>query len=373
MINVAVIGIGNAGNQIADLAFRTKGIPAIAMNSSEHDLSMVSIPKIPVGTKGSGKDRNIAKDSLKENFDEIYTSGAFENFVEDKELIFIISSTGGGTGSGTTPILYDLFQNMYPGKKIILIGVLPELRESVAAQQNAIEFIKEIKDIEDITYMLYDNNRRTKSTSANVLTSINEDIVEDLCIIRGDYQYSTCFSSIDEKDMFKILNTPGMLSISRVQGIREKDIDDNSIEEQLVAYIKHKSPMCEIERDGICKRMGLIVNLNEKIYTTFDKEFPAIKKLVGEPLEGFEHDFVIVNDEYINRIILLMSGLSIPDDRIERMGQRISEVSAALTKTKKGSLLDDIDIEGLRSLRKENKREVDKDFDVSNIFNKYIK
>jgi tubulin-like protein CetZ len=372
MIKIAVIGFGNAGNQVANLAYNTRGIPAIAINSSDHDLSTVTIEKVKIGDKGSGKDRNIAKTTIKENFKSLYNNEVVESVVKEAEIVFLVSSTGGGTGSGATPLMYDLYTKIYASKKIILIGILPELRESIASQQNTIEYIKEMRNIENITYMLYDNNRKAHLQSSVALTTINEEIVEDMSIIRGDYQYTTPYNSIDEKDMFKIIGTPGMINISKVYDIKEKDIDTSSIEDMLIQYLKTNSPMCEIERDNIVKRLGLIVNLNGKLTKIFDRKLLKLKDFTGEPLEGFEHDFISSDAQYSNRVITIMSGLSIPDDRIEKIDQRIKDVTEALLKTKDNTLLDDIDINGIKELRKDTKKAPEQ-FVPEDIFDKYIK
>ena len=74
MLNVGIIGLGNAGNQVAVLAKEKLNIPVIAINSSEKDLETVpdSIPKKKITDKdgishGAGKDRMLAKKFLKDS------------------------------------------------------------------------------------------------------------------------------------------------------------------------------------------------------------------------------------------------------------------------------------------------------------------
>ena len=74
MLNLGIIGIGNAGNQVASLAAEVMGIDAICINSSEKDLSMVNgrAKKILIGdSKGAGKNRDEAKAFIKANIKEI--------------------------------------------------------------------------------------------------------------------------------------------------------------------------------------------------------------------------------------------------------------------------------------------------------------
>ena len=68
MLNVGIIGIGNAGSQVAATAIK-QNIDAVVINSSENDLSTISnsIIKFPLGDlRGAGKNRTEAKKFLKE-------------------------------------------------------------------------------------------------------------------------------------------------------------------------------------------------------------------------------------------------------------------------------------------------------------------
>jgi tubulin-like protein CetZ len=373
MLKIGIIGFGNAGNQIAELAFKERNISSIAINSSEKDLSTLSVvTRITIGIQGSGKDRNIAKTYMKKNFKRLNETEDFAKVIDDNEIIFVISSTGGGSGSGVAPMMYDILSQVHSDKKFILVGILPELRESIGTQQNTIDYLKELQNIEDVTYILYDNNRKNTLSSFELLKTVNAEVVEDICIIRGDYQYTTPFNSIDERDTLKILNTSGMINISKVYEIREKDMDNITLEDILVNYIKNQSCMCEIERDGIIKRMGLILNLNEKLQKYIDKRLLKIKDIIGEPVEGFEHDYVCSVPNQDNKLILLLAGLSMPDDRIEKILQRMDEAKDALLKKKEGSILDDVEHSYIKDLRKEEFRQNIDEVNVGTIFDKFM-
>ena len=68
MLSVGIIGLGNAGNQVAILAKKTKSIPSIAINTSERDIDVLQgyIEAILFATKeGVGKTVNLRKNLLK--------------------------------------------------------------------------------------------------------------------------------------------------------------------------------------------------------------------------------------------------------------------------------------------------------------------
>ena len=375
MLKIGVIGIGNAGNQVADLAKRNS-IDGIAINTSEKDIStLTDVESIIIGDeKGAGKDRNIAKEFIKVAIKNLLDQKQFINIIEQNEIIFVVSSTGGGTGSGMSPVMVDILTNVYPSKRFILVGILPPIKESIAAQQNTIEYLQETRQLENIRYMLYDNNNYSNMPVSSMLSTVNLEIVEDIKVIRGDYQTPTPYNSIDEKDMMKIIETSGRILIIRTTGMKEKDIDECGIEENLINTLKNRSAHAEIDHDQIVKRLGLIINLNDKVYKTMDTNLLELKSLVGEPIEGFEHIAINNDNESTNRVIIILSGLSVPDDRIEKIMQRITDATTALTRTKESSVLDSFEvglIESLRGTEPENNKE--KEINLDDIFSKYLK
>ena len=74
MLKTGIIGIGNAGNQVAALGLSTKDIPALAINASEKDLDTIQIKMDAIifgDSAGSGKDRSIAKGFVKNNIKDL--------------------------------------------------------------------------------------------------------------------------------------------------------------------------------------------------------------------------------------------------------------------------------------------------------------
>jgi len=376
MLKVGVIGLGNAGNQVAELAFKSRQIPAIAINSSEKDLMNISaIDKLLIGDqKGAGKDRTEAKKFMKNHITALMKQEKLIKFIEDLEVIFVVSSIGGGTGSGMSPVFTEILTKAFPLKRIVLVEIYPALSESIAAQQNAIDYLKEVRDfLPNITFMAYDNHRFSNLPTDKMMQAVNAEIVEDIAVLRGDYQIATPFSSIDEKDALRLIETPGRLCIAKAYDLKEKDLDDKSIEEILVNDLKNVSSTVELQRDRIVKRIGLISNLNKTLHEKLNTKLETLKSFVGEPVEGFEHIFINSTDDMQNRVISILSGLSIPDDRVQKMLQRIQEATEAITKVQESSILDNINTDLIDELRKKETPETTEEIDIEDTFSKYFK
>ena len=151
MLNVGVIGLGNTGNQIASLAYEQLKIPVMAVNSSEKDLETINnnIPKKLITdadgeSKGAGKNRQLAKKYLKDSIMTFLSSEDVQDFVGDLDVLFIVSSTGGGTGSGTSLIMSSIIASMFVDVHVITIGVLPVMNEALSAHVNTLEYLNEL-------------------------------------------------------------------------------------------------------------------------------------------------------------------------------------------------------------------------------------
>ena len=98
MIKYGIIGIGNCGGQIVNLASKEMKIDGIAINTSDQDLSEVvsdTVKTYLIGDKkGAGQSRTRAKKYLKSDIREITESEDFTKFISGLELIYVVSSMG---------------------------------------------------------------------------------------------------------------------------------------------------------------------------------------------------------------------------------------------------------------------------------------
>lgn len=349
MLDVSVVGIGNAGSQVAALAADKLKIPVLAINSSEKDLQTIpeTIPHYLMGDeKGAGKERQAAKLFLKDSVMDILSKD-FAQDVFNKEVVFVVSSTGGGTGSGTALVLADVIREVYHDTKVILVGILPTLKEALSTQVNTIEYMKELYEtLGDATYMIYDNEKLAKLPSTIMMQKINQSIVDDIDVIRGTYQHPTRYASIDEKDAGNIISTSGRIVIAALRNLKEKDIDEVTLEDLLIEQFKINTH-CEIQRDKIVKRTGVISLLSERLNERFDTNLVEVQKFIGTPVESFEHTVINADRQLENCVFLIAAGLTQINDRIRKINDRIEEINEQQMQREDDSELSDIDLQSL--------------------------
>lgn len=379
MLNVGVIGIGNCGNQVAVLAAKELGCDVIAINSSKNDLNTLpdTIPYILIGDeRGAGKNRNDAKKFLKESIMDMIQDTKFQTFIQGKDAIYIVSSTGGGTGSGAAPVLSSIIRNSFRDeegkeKPVILVGVLPKIGEAYATQTNTLEYLTELyKTLDDQTYMLYDNETLSKEPSYLMMQKINKSIVDDIKVVRGDYNIPTPYASIDEKDIKMILEAPGRIVIASVRDLKEKDLDSVDIEDLIIEQLKTNSH-CELQRDKVLNRTGVITNLCENLNSIFNTNIPKVQEFIGVPVEDFEHVAVNPERKMENNVFLIMSGLTNINDRINKISDRIEEIQERQNIAKEEDSLDDIDVKDLNSKRSYREKNTNANVDLQGIFSQF--
>ena len=381
MLNVGVIGLGNTGNQIASLAYEQLKIPVMAVNSSEKDLETINnnIPKKLITdadgeSKGAGKNRQLAKKYLKDSIMTFLSSEDVQEFVGNLDVLFIVSSTGGGTGSGTSLIMSSVIASMFVDVHVITVGVLPVMNEALSAHVNTLEYLNELYGtLENQTYMLYDNDKYSSMPSYKMMNLVNEEIVKDIDVLRCTYNYTTKYDSIDEEDMRRLISFPGRILIARLEDIKERDLDRDTIEDLLIKKIKSNAHT-EIQRDQKVIATGIIANLSEAVFSEFDNHIEKVRDFIGDPDHDFNHLYVNEDRKMHNNVFLIIGGLSVINDRISKISDRIEEIEEKQKIREEENSLNDLGVNELSkkvSSKDKSKKTNANNVDIANIFSKF--
>lgn len=337
MLKVSIIGIGNAGSQVAEKAAQMSICPAMAINSSEKDLSQVSdkVLKFMISDKegfsqGAGKNRSLAKKYLKDSIIKLLSTESVKNFISSNDVVFIVSSSAGGTGSGTAPLMCSILSSTFVDTKFIMVGITPVYNETLSSQVNTLDYLNELYTVlNNQTYMLYDNDKYSSLPSYQMMDAVNTEIIRDIEVIRCTHNIPTPYESIDEEDMSRLISFPGMLNVVRVEGIREKELDNASIEDMIISKLK-KNGHVDFQRDKIVAATGIIVNLDEGcVSESFDTHIPKVFDFIGTPDHDFSHFYVYPSSEHgSNNAYLIMSGLNPVNDKMNSIINRIEEIKS---------------------------------------------
>lgn len=361
--NIKFVGIGAGGSAITEV-FSVYDFDTCIINTTPDDSDAIKgvNKKLIIGTEGGcGKDRNLAKESIKNNYKTI-VKFLRDKFKDEYELLYIVFTSGGGTGSGSGPMLADILKKVL-NKNVGIIVALPSLQEGVSAQGNSIECLKEIYKLNLPTFIVDNEKYQKRNLSIKeYYDSINERVGKDFEMVFNTTRKPSKYGNFDKKDLMKILSTSGMISISHCMFIRDENgnINTNSgyskeyslIERLIIESIK-SSIYSPIEFDKIIKRMGIIYEIDNSL--TKEITYNKLMTEIGTPLETFEGFYQPMESENktIQRINVILSGLSFPENRLKSCVTVLDRSKNCLNIEKKYEVLES-DVSWLSNIRKES-------------------
>ena len=158
------VGLGQMGGNVAK-SVHAKEYPVMAANTARSDLDSLDIPEECkyhiLGGYGSSKERKNAKQLLAENncenFDLLINE--IKERTTDCHVIFLMGSSGGGSGSAIVPATKMRLQ-AETDKIICVVTCMPDDNASIKECMNSYEFFRELETIEGggATFII-DNNR----------------------------------------------------------------------------------------------------------------------------------------------------------------------------------------------------------------------
>lgn len=341
---IGFICIGQAGGNIGKL-LKLKNFDVCFINSSKGDLDTIKgvDEKQKYHIKnglGCAKERTTAKLVAKEDFANI--NKFIDSILGEKELYYIVSSTGGGTGSGISPTLANILIKAF-NKNVGLVSVLPSEKDTLQTKINSYEYLKEITDIERLCgCFILDNNQK------NDFEHINKNFVNLFNKIFDYKKFETEKGNIDEAEILKLLKTKGMLNIA--------SCNNKENTKKLIENIKN-GIFAPFEEDGVIKYLGLSKGINFEENLFFEE--------VGKYLDKFENR----NKEYT---LAILSGLSFPMKRINHLKDEISNEKETFIKlnTEIKNEISDIDFLNKENMNTDTK--VDKQMSTEDILDLFF-
>ncbi|NBU99318.1 MAG: hypothetical protein EBS19_14100, partial [Spirochaetia bacterium] len=170
-IEMAVIGVGQAGSRIAEV-FHKLGYDAGVINTSSQDLEYIDVlphnKLLLTGTLGgTGKDLELGREIFASSLDEITEFS--RKIIEGNNMVYLAVSGGGGTGSSSVetmvPMLYEF------GTPVGVIYVLPKATEDSQSKKNSLETLSKLAKLSSanvIASLVVVDNARIEAIYANL-------------------------------------------------------------------------------------------------------------------------------------------------------------------------------------------------------------
>ena len=213
-----IIGLGNAGTQIVRLAAQQRSFVGDVFYSIDSVTSGINmdnigtVKNIPILVSeekcGSGRNRKKGRAMYEYQKDEGMFDDLYEACDNKKNPIILVSSSSGGTGSGSiVGLAKDLIEQEVP---VIPFIIEPAMEDPDSYHLNTSDLLIELSKLVDVdgeqgihSYCVFRN------PSNSDYTSINKAIVRAIEVVLGYHYDETDADSIDESDLEQLHKTDG--------------------------------------------------------------------------------------------------------------------------------------------------------------------
>lgn len=330
-LKIGFLTIGEGGSNIGEYAAQ-KGFNVIAVNSAKIDLEKLKV--IPrdcrihlEGWEGAGRNREVGREAVISHAEKILEK-ANEKF-HDCDLVFVVASTAGGTGSGGLPVGIEILSELKAN--IGAITILPDRSESAKAHMNALECFSELSQYEQLTStFIIDNEKSNQVFKGHDRTQIyqlsNRQLIDYFFEVCSLTEQSSLISNFDKNDLLEILKERGCTVVSKVT-IPTEDLTNSNEITNAIRY----------SWTGVCSpNIGYGQIVKAGVFGKIPRELTSMidaKKVFEET--GIPYDIVEAyypNNENANHSIFytLLSGLSFPMERLQKMEEEVKAVEQEL-------------------------------------------
>lgn len=273
---IHIIGTGGAGNNTVSRLLETgiQGVEAIAINTDAQDLLFANAHhKILIGKNitnglGAGSDPAIGAESARES------AGEIESIIADSDMVFVTCGLGGGTGTGSAPVIAEIARNA--GTLTIAVVTLPFTEEGVVRWENARAGLEELQSKVD-TVIVVQNDRLLELVPDMPLQAAFKEADEILVnAVKGITELVTekGLVNLDFADVRTIMKNGGLAMV----GLGESDSENNAMEAAEKALT---NPLLDVDVTGA---KSALINISGGSDMSL-KSAKTVMKIIAERLD----------------------------------------------------------------------------------------
>ena len=302
--SIKVVGCGGAGNNTIHrlLDVGIDGADCIAVNTDAQDLlytnahQKVLIGKNITGGLGAGADPNVGAEAAREDEKEI------KEVLHGADLVFVTCGLGGGTGTGSIPIVAEVAKKV----RALVIGIvtLPFSLEGAVRWENAMQGLANLREQAD-TVIVIPNDKLLEivpELPLNAAFKVADEVLVNA--VKGITELVTKegLVNLDFADLRTVMKDGGTAMI----GLGESDIEErarDAVEKAL------NNPLLDVQVEG---GKGALINITGGPDMTLH-EARVVMEAISEKLDpqarliwGARIDPELQN---LMRVLLVVTGL----------------------------------------------------------------
>ena len=250
---IKVVGAGGAGNNTINRITEVgvKGSETIALNTDAQDLLYTSADKkLLIGREttqgmGAGSNPRLGEEAAKENELDIKKSLA------GADLVFITCGLGGGTGTGSVPVIADISKKM--GALTVAIVTLPFAMEGHTRYENATIGLEKLEQLVDTLIVIPNDKLLELAPDLPLHTAfkVADEILTNAVKGIAELVTKAGLVNLDFADIRAVMANGGVALI----GVGESDSEKRA-EEAVEKAINN--PLLDVDVDGAS---GALINV----------------------------------------------------------------------------------------------------------------
>ncbi len=306
--NIKIIGTGGAGNNTIHRLMKIgiRGATCIGINTDKQHLDAIdSHQKILIGRNltrglGAGGNPSIGKAAAEESRKEL------THALRDSDLVFIACGEGGGTGTGSAPVIAEIAK--LEGAIVVSVVTLP-FKSEKGRMAKALKGLNILRQYVD-TLIVIDNNNLLEiapdlplleafSVADEVLATIVKGITETISL--------PSLINLDFADVRTILCAGGVTIV----GVGESNSPENRVDEAINDALN--SPLLDLDIQGA---KGALIHVSGGPNMTLG-EVNKVAEIISEKMDSKDALVIwgarIADDlEGYIRVMLLLTGIKSP-------------------------------------------------------------
>ncbi|MBI2109761.1 cell division protein FtsZ [Candidatus Woesearchaeota archaeon] len=301
---IKVVGCGGAGNNTINRMFEVgiTGCETIAINTDAQDLlytnadTKILIGKEITGGLGAGSIPQIGEEAARESEHDIKAK------IQGSDLIFITCGLGGGTGSGSSPVVAEMAKKL--GALTVAIVTLPFSMEGQRRYENAMLGLEKLENTVDTLIVIPNDKLLELAPDLPLHTAfkVADEILTNS--VKGITELVTKAGlvNLDFADIRTVMGKGGVAMI----GVGESDTENRATE---AVHKAIHNPLLDVEISGA---NGALINVSGGLDMTLEEA----RKVVEAVAEKIDADARIIWGAQISedlqktiRVMIIVTGV----------------------------------------------------------------
>lgn len=315
---IKVVGAGGGGNntinRISEVGIT--GVETIAVNTDAQDLLYTTADKkILIGRDtthgmGAGSVPKVGEAAAKENEHEI------KKAVGHSDMVFITCGMGGGTGTGSAPVIAEVCKNL--GALTVGIVTVPFTMEGQRRYENAIVGLEKLESVVDTLIVIPNDKLLELAPDLPLHTAfkVADEILTNAVKGIAELVTKAGLVNLDFADIRTIMGDGGVALI----GVGESDTENRALEAVEKAL---NNPLLDVDVSGAS---GALINVSGGADMTLD-EARRVVEAVSEKLD--EDARVIwgaqISEDLNNTIRTMLIVTGVKSNQIFGTGRRLTD------------------------------------------------